>query len=436
MTRAVAGVSTAWLLLGAVSHVAAQTPRGSQTPRPAPATSGTLGAPMRRIEFADAIAQALAKNPTIGQAAVAVARANALVQQARASTLPALSVGVTNTTLDSARGFAGGITQPQNQFGFSANARYELGNWIDVGHARDQVQVATASSAEAKQRVAVAAAEAYLAIISNRRQLEVSERALQVANAHLDYANKRLEGGAGSRLNQLRAAQASTAVELRRENTELALRRAQEALGVILAEDGPVDAGGEPAFDAPALADDSWRTSRPDLQTQAAVQRAAEHVVRDNWMDWMPLPVVSFDPVLVAPSGLFQPARTFRFTIQVVQPLFDGGQRRATLRLRQNAVEQSKLFIVETEIRAKSEVRVAQAALVSLERALATARAGVDQATEVLRITTVAFEAGATTNIEVLDAQRLARDAESDAAVAEDAVRRGKLDLLVAIGKF
>ena len=53
-----------------------------------------------------------------------------------------------------------------------------------------------------------------------------------------------------------------------------------------------------------------------------------------------------------------------------------------------------------------------------------------------LGITTAAFEVGATTNIEVIDAQRSARDAETVAALAEDAVRRGQLDLLVALGRF
>jgi hypothetical protein len=53
-----------------------------------------------------------------------------------------------------------------------------------------------------------------------------------------------------------------------------------------------------------------------------------------------------------------------------------------------------------------------------------------------VRITDIAFRAGATTNIEVIDAQRRARDAETAAAVAEDALRRAKRELLVAVGRF
>jgi outer membrane protein TolC len=120
----------------------------------------------------------------------------------------------------------------------------------------------------------------------------------------------------------------------------------------------------------------------------------------------------------------------------MTQPLFDGGERRAARLVREHALEHARLSLSATEIRARAEVRLARDALESLDRARSTAREAVDQAHEVLRITTAAFEVGATTNIEVIDAQRSARDAESEAAVAEDAVRRGRLDLLVALGRF
>ena len=51
-------------------------------------------------------------------------------------------------------------------------------------------------------------------------------------------------------------------------------------------------------------------------------------------------------------------------------------------------------------------------------------------------ITDVAFREGASTNIEVVDAQRQARDVETQAAITEDALKRAQLDLLVAFGRF
>jgi outer membrane protein TolC len=64
------------------------------------------------------------------------------------------------------------------------------------------------------------------------------------------------------------------------------------------------------------------------------------------------------------------------------------------------------------------------------------AQAAADRANQVVNITDVAFREGASTNIEVLDAQRQARDVETQAAIAEDALKRAQLDLLVALGRF
>jgi outer membrane protein TolC len=88
------------------------------------------------------------------------------------------------------------------------------------------------------------------------------------------------------------------------------------------------------------------------------------------------------------------------------------------------------------EREAGSEIRTAREAVAATARALAYARQSAERANEVLGITDIVFREGATTNIEVLDAQRQARDADTQAAVAEDALRRARLDLLVALGRF
>jgi outer membrane protein TolC len=120
----------------------------------------------------------------------------------------------------------------------------------------------------------------------------------------------------------------------------------------------------------------------------------------------------------------------------LIHPVFVGWQGNAVLGIRELQVDQSRLALSNTVLRARSEVRVAQEAVRSAERAVDRARLAASQANDVLRITTSAFEVGATTNIEVIDAQRSARDAETTAALTEDALRRAKLDLLVAIGQF
>jgi outer membrane protein TolC len=53
-----------------------------------------------------------------------------------------------------------------------------------------------------------------------------------------------------------------------------------------------------------------------------------------------------------------------------------------------------------------------------------------------VNITNISFRAGAATNIEVIDAERSARDTDTAVAVAEDQLRRARLELLNALGRF
>ena len=407
---------------------------------PALAQAPVQGPAPVRMEFDAVIKQAIDRNPTIARAATNIRRAETLLQQARAFTLPTLSTSITNATLDSARSFGSGTIQPRNQTVIGASAAVPVlaaSRWAELQQARDQIVVAEASTAEVRQQIVVAAAQAYLAVTAAHRQVDVSIRSIESARTHLDYAQKRFEGGAGSRLNQLRAAQVVSTEETRLEAIQFALRTAQEALGVLIAADGPIDSGAEPVFDQTgAMDEEAWRKARPDLITQAAVQRSAERVFKDSWKDLVPDVTASFDPTFLTPAGLFQPSRTWRFTISTNYYLFEGGLRKVVEKQRGITLEQAKLTLTELEIQARSEVRLAQEAVLSRSRALASARRSAEQAAEVVTITTSAFEVGATTNIEVIDAQREQRDADTAVAIAENALQRARLELLVALGRF
>ena len=67
---------------------------------------------------------------------------------------------------------------------------------------------------------------------------------------------------------------------------------------------------------------------------------------------------------------------------------------------------------------------------------MSSTRQAADSAAEALRITEIAYRAGATSNIEVVQAQQAARNTAIVLAVAEDRLRQSRLDLLVALGLF
>ncbi len=428
-----------------ILYVVVQTLRGGSVKKVAMVLIAGLVIPgaasaqaIERVTFEDAVRRAVTNNPTVQQAAAAVVRAEALLQQVRSLSRPAVDAQFSANVIDPITRFSGASITPRTQTLTTGSLAVPLltpVSWALRNQAADQILVSQRAADEARKQVGVAAAQAYLAIIAQRRVVDLNERARDNAKAHYDYANQRYEGGIGSRLNALRAQQELSGDEARVEEARLAVRRAQEALGVLVAADHPVDAANEPDFATPADATANIAT-RTDILQLIARQMAAERVAGDAWKERLPSVTALFTPQILAPSGLFSNSRSWRASVIFAVPLFDSGLRQGRERERVALVDMVRAERANIERQAASEVRTAREAIQATERALARATEAVAQANEVLRITDVAFREGATTNIEVIDAQRRARDAETAAVIAEDAVRRARLDLLVSTGRF
>jgi outer membrane protein TolC len=397
--------------------------------------------PMEAVTLEEAVDRAIKNNPTVAQASQGILRAEGLLQQTRAATMPFLTANLTSLVNSTERRFDDVVTSPRTQGTFSAQLGMPVlaaARWAATTQARDQVEIANLSTADVRTNIAVATAQAYLAIIALKREVEVTERARETSLAHLDYARRRLEAGAGTRLNELRAGQEVAATEARLETAQLGVRRSQEALGVLIAANGPADAASQPVFfiPNPDEPEAGWMALRPDMRLFVAEERAADRVWRDSSKDWFPTATALFEPSALVPASIFSSARSWRFVVNFSQPIFDGGQRRGQRHVREANFNVARLAVQGLQIQARSEVRQARDAVQSLQRTFERLRSAAEQAAEVLKITTFAFEAGATTNLEVIDAQRQARDADSAAVIAEHAVRRAQLELLTALGRF
>ncbi len=395
---------------------------------------------VERVTFDEAVRRAVERNPTVGQAEVAIRRTQALLDQARSVFRPTVSGTVGTTVLDAARGFDGNITQPRTQTSFGATASYPIlaaSRWAQARQASDQVGIARISAEETRRGVALLAAESYLAVVLTERQREIALRNRETARALEEYARTRLEAGQGSRLNHVRALQEKAAIEGLVQQSELSVRQAQEALGIAIFAEGPVDAAGDPEIrPGAAPADDSsWLAQRPDVRLFKAQVAAADRVVSDTWKSWLPTAAVAFSPQYVTPAGFFEPASTWRAFVQLQVPIYDGSLG-AARRLRIADRESAQLRLDAAQTQARSEVRFAHEAVERHERIVTASRSAAENAREALRITEIAYKAGATTNVEVVQAQQTARNAEVQAALAEDRLRQARLDLLVARGQF
>jgi outer membrane protein TolC len=438
LTMTLAGAASAQQAMPAAPAVAQPPP----TPVPQAPTAPVV--PPERVTFDEAVRRALDRNPNVVSAAADILRAEGLLKQARAVVLPGVDVSGANTTLDDSRGLAGQTFTPQNTFSAALSVSMPLfapAQWARRVQAEDNKRVAEASVEDVKRQIAVATAQAYLSVIAAHRVVESQVRARDTAQAFYDYAAQRLQAGAGSRLTALQAQATLSADMALVEVSELALFRSQEALGVLVTSDRPLDALDEPAFEVPdesttlAVADQEIQ-QRADVKFINLQIFANKRVVDDSWKDWMPTVNGVFQPVFQHPGSLVLPEHSWRAIVQFDVPVFDAGERRGVKMVREASLRQSEASLNGQLRQAKSEIRLAYEAVRRTMRALDSARAASQQSAEVLNITTFSFRAGATQNIEVIDAQRRSRDADTAVAVAEDAVRQARLDLLTALGRF
>jgi outer membrane protein TolC len=289
-------------------------------------------------------------------------------------------------------------------------------------------------------------------VLLSHHNLAVAERARDTALVHLQHARARLQGGVGNRLDEVRAAQEAATTEAQVQTARTSLTRAQEALGLLAGADGPLDAaddgaapidshprvdGRYPLPAAPPLPQALAEAQRrSDVRAQEARAEALERARRNSFTDYLPLLAGVFQPFFLYPAIGVQPPAGWQAQLILTVPLYDGGLRYGQRRERAALSAQARVQLEAVLRQARADVRVAVTAAERADQALRAAQEAARLAGESLKLADLAYRAGATTNLEVIDAERRARDAESAAELAADTARQARLELLIASGRF
>jgi len=422
-----------------LAGIALAMPTRAQTPPPL--VEGQAPAPPP-ITLAQAIQRALLQNPNVVVALQEIKRSEALVREARAASLPTLTGTGIYTRLDSDRRFGDRVILAKDQISASVTLAVPLivpQRWASWSHASSNVTTSRAAGEDIKRLTAVATARAYLAVIAQKHVVDVNEHALKTARVHFDYAHTRFLGGIGNRVDDVRAEQQVATSQAQLETAYAALARAREALGVVLANDGPLDAAEEiplPAAPSLAAALEESKNKRPDVLANKARLETAEQVRNDSYTDYLPFLVGNIQPFYQNPESLTQPQTGWQAQLVLTVPFYDGGLRYGLARERESLSEEARTQYESIITQARSDVRVAFESVKRAESALVAAENAARLAHSALELATIAYRAGATTNLEVIDAERAAHAADTAAAVAEDQAGQARIDLLAASGRF
>jgi outer membrane protein TolC len=283
------------------------------------------------VGLADAVQQAVARNPTALVAYEEIARAVALVEETRAASLPTLNAVGAYVHLEGIFGAQVPAIAVADQL--SANLTLSVPivapkSWAQWSHASDNVTAARASAADVRRTVAVAVARAYLTIVAQKRVIDAVVRARDTDRAHFDFAHQRYAGGIGNRIDEVRSDQQLEGDEANVAQQYANLVKDREALGVLVGVGGPLDAE-EPNLAVEkdpqrAMADAERRT---DVIAADVRVKAAEHTVRDDWTDYSPFLTGVASAFYEDPQTPTLPSSGWQAELVLTIPLYDGGLR-------------------------------------------------------------------------------------------------------------
>ncbi|HET8936812.1 MAG TPA: TolC family protein [Polyangiales bacterium] len=435
-------------LSGSVAWAAAATSAFAEpaetTANPAAAAEAPpLLAAVPKIHLQEALAEALRREIRISIAQAQLARAQALVTRARAGWLPSVIGHASYLRLGKDRRLNGTLLSARDQVLADLTVSVPIVSikpWFETGRAEDAVEVAQLDQEQVRRRVALSTAQAYLTVIAQHRSLDVQTRALENAEAHGNYAHTRFAGGIGNQIDDVRASQEVETNRAALLRTRAALYAAEEALGVLVGRDSPLDAADdEVKLAAPPTLEKALAELpelRADLRANAARVRVSERTVDDNWAEYAPLLAAQGQPFFHEPGTPSQPRTGWQIQLLLTVPFYDAGARSSLFEQRAANLQQDRAQLEATVRQARSEVRVALSAVKQADASLNASQRASELAAQALQMANVAYEAGASTNLEVIDAERRARDAATTVVVAEDAARQARLDLLAASGRF
>ncbi len=391
------------------------------------------------LTFDEAVRQAVAAHPSGKVAAADVSRAQALLDQARATYLPQLNLNAAVTQLDGDRSVGERVFLPAT----SANGNLQLivpvlafQRRAQAHRAADVVENTQAAAADVRRQVSVATARAFLAVVAQHRLVTVAEDALKTAGEHRAFAADRLAAGSGSEADQLRTEQEVATCEGQLANARGSLARAQEALTMLVGATETVDAVEPPTLPEPTSNGEPGVAARTDLVAAATRIKTSERATSEDWSDYVPLLNLIAQPFFQAPPSVTQPIVGWQAQLVLSMPLWDSGLRKAQQAERAAALEQARAQLAVLERQATGDLRAALAQLKQADEVNAASRRSAAIARRMRELSEKAFQIGATTSMELVDADQRLRQAESAVVIAEDQVRQARLELLVASGRF
>lgn len=309
--------------------------------------------------------------------------------------------------------------------------------WHAIGTARRSVQIARLSADNVRRTILTTVANAIVGVVTAQRVAEINRVGLKNALERLELSRRKTRLGSGTRLDVVRAEQDATLARAQIVAGDESLRQTREALGLALGTNDAYGVTPSISLDgvAQALREEckvGTAETRPDVLAAKESVEVSERVVKEAKLGFSPTATVS--STLTYSSDLLANARNYAWSIQGVLsiPIWDGGSRYGEIRAAKASSLEQRAKLDGALRQARLDAAQAVRAMDVAQQTRAQSEAARDLAQETSRLTQLAYESGAATSFELIDAGRRQREAELDLALKEFSVVKARMAALLA----
>jgi outer membrane protein TolC len=399
-----------------------------------------------RITLTEALRRAARLDPNYVQAIGAVDNA-AWARRAAMSAmiLPSISVGSDYTSFSTSQFNVGTGAPARTSATARIDARFELfaggRKFATLSQTGADLESARASEEQQRFLSALDTEADFYSVLSNHELVDVSRDRVRRAEEQLVVARARVMSGAAVQTDSLQILLELNRARVGLLQDEARLRVARLALGRRVGTPGGVDAVPLDSARAPDLpltlveAMTQAVEQGPEYRAARASERAAEAAVRARRGSYLPSVFLSANETTFGDN--FYPVGLTRrtLTVSLSYPLWDNANRELNYARARNARELARAVRADLERAAEVDVtagweayQTARATSDFSEQALIVAR-------EVFRVQESRYRAGASTILDLLDAQSGLTQAQADLVQARYAARLALAGLEAILGR-
>jgi multidrug efflux system outer membrane protein len=398
------------------------------------------------------VADGLSQNLDILQALERINQAQASVITAGAGGLPALDVsadaGRSGTKDIGGNAGAASATSARTSVSGGATASWFLDLFGLYRRSKEaalaNLDASYASVDVARLSLLSSVASAYIDARYYQELLKISNDNLKSRRETLNLTKLQLDAGAASRLDVVQAEGLVNSTLAAVPGIEASFRVSAHSLATLLAMPAgslvsELQRGGhQPVarFSTKAGVPADLIRNRPDIR--AAERQLASAVASIGVAEAQLYPAItlggSITPSYLKAGNAEAGLMSWSFGPSLSLPIFDGGALRANVSSSESAARESYLSWKQTVLGAVEEVENALSSYSRDGRTVAAYRQTVKSYQEALELATASYRDGASSLLDVLDAQRQVSDAQQSLAAAVQQMARDYVSLNVAVG--